>query len=208
MALFGKDWNVLTLTFERADLLRVNGNRTKGLDANKIRDNARRHARTVYWAVFNQKGNVIEAEAGPGIERIPKPAAERLEKEWLKHECVKAVLELLQKGEQKAARVYPPADFAPPLAAASLPTSGSRTYTLIVDSGEGDEFESTLKLTQADDRISGTLVAPDGEEVDLRDAQIVAGQISFEFTLGSGAEAVSLRFQGTIRRDTVKGTFA
>lgn len=207
MALFSKDWNVLTLTFERADLLRVNGNRTKGLDANKIRENARRHARTVYWAVFNQKGNVIEAEAGPGIERVPKSAAERLEKDWLKHECVKAVLELLQKGEQKAARVYPPADFAPAAAPTPPPTSGTRTYTLIVDSGEGDEFESTLKLIQSDDSVSGTLVAPDGEEVPLREAQVVAGKISFEFTLGSGSEAVSLRFQGAIRRDTVKGSF-
>ena len=207
MALFGKDWNVLTLTFERADLLRVNGNRTKGLDANKIRDNARRHARTVFWAVFNQKGNVIEAEAGPGIERIPKSAAELLEKEWIKHECVKAVLELLQKGEQKAARVYPPGDFAPPAAVAPPPTTATRSYTLIVDTGEGDEFESTIKLTQSDNGISGTLVAPDGEEVPLREAQITAGQISVEFTLGSGSEAVSLRFQGSIRRDTVKGTF-
>ncbi|OYV81246.1 MAG: hypothetical protein B7Z73_18300 [Planctomycetia bacterium 21-64-5] len=205
MALFGKDWNVLTLTFERADLLRVNGNRTKGLDANKIRDNARRHARTVYWAVFNQKGNVVQAEAGPGIELVPKPAAERLEKEWLKHECVKAVLELLKKGEAKAARVYPPGDFAPP-APPPIPAT-SRTYTLVVDTGDGDEFESTLKLTRSGDVISGTLVAPDGEEVPLREAFLAADKLSFEFTLGAGAEAVSLRFQGTIRRDTVKGTF-
>ncbi|MGH7139845.1 MAG: hypothetical protein ACREHD_29245, partial [Pirellulales bacterium] len=60
MALFGKDWNVLTLTYERADLLRINGNRTKGLDANKIRENVKRHARTVYWAAFDQKGKVLQ----------------------------------------------------------------------------------------------------------------------------------------------------
>ena len=205
MALFGKDWNVLTLTFERADLLRVNGNRTKGLDGNKIRDNAKRHARTVYWAVFDQRGKVLKSEAGPGIELVAKAAAERLEKEWTKHESVKAVLELLQKGEMKAARVYPATDFAAP-AAAPTPTA-NRTYKLVVDSGEGDEFESTLKLTQSIEGLFGTIVAPDGDEVPIRDAHLALGQLSFEFTLGSGADAVSLRFSGLVRRDTVKGTF-
>lgn len=205
MALFGKDWNVLTLTFERADLLRVNGNRTKGLDASKIRDNAKRHARTVYWAVFNQKGKVQESEAGPGAELIPKSSVEKLLKEWLKHPTVLEVLDLLQKGEMKAARVYPPGDFLPP--ASQAPAAVERTYKLVVASGEGDEFESTLKLTQSLEGLLGTLISPDGEEVPIRDANLVAGKLSFEFTFGSGPDAVSLRFHGTVRRDTVKGTF-
>ncbi|HEV3344023.1 MAG TPA: hypothetical protein VG125_26855 [Pirellulales bacterium] len=204
MALFGKDWNVLTLTFERADLLRVNGNRTKGLDGNKIRDNAKRHARTVYWAIFNQKGKMQDAEAGPGIELLPKPAVEKLNREWLKHPVVQEVLELLQKGEMKAARVYPPADFLPSTPEVS---AVERTYKLVVASGEGEEFESTLKLTQSLEGLLGTLVSPDGDEVSIRDASLVAGKLSFEFTFGYGAEAVALRFHGTVRRDTVKGTF-
>ncbi|HVX14504.1 MAG TPA: hypothetical protein VHC22_25175 [Pirellulales bacterium] len=205
MALFGKDWNVLTLTFERADLLRVNGNRTKGLDANKIRDNAMRHARSVYWAVFDQRGKVLKSEAGPGIDLISKSAAERLKQDWVKHESVQAVLEMLQKGEVKAARIYPASDFAAP--AAAPPTKADRTYKLVVDAGEGDEFESTLKLIQSIEGLFGTLISPDGDEVPIRDAQLTAGQISFEFTLGSGEEAVSLRFRGLVRRDVVKGSF-
>ena len=47
--LLGKDWNVIAVTF-RPHLYRVNGNRTKGQDANKIRENVKRHARTIYWA--------------------------------------------------------------------------------------------------------------------------------------------------------------
>jgi hypothetical protein len=205
MALFGKDWNVLTLTFERADLLRVNGNRTKGLDANKIRENAKRHARTVYWAVFNQSGKLLESAAGPGVELVPKPSAERLEKEWTKHESVKAVLELMQKGEMKAARVYPPADFA--VKDAAPPAATNRTYKLVVDSGEGEEFESTLKLVQSIEGLYGSLIAPDGDEVQIREAHLAAGKLTFEFTLGTGDEAVSLRFHGNVRRDEVKGTF-
>lgn len=205
MALFTKDWNVLTLTFERADLLRVNGNRTKGLDANKIRDNAKRHARTVYWAVFNQSGKVIENEAGPGIELVPKSSAEKLEKTWTEHETVKEVLGLLQRGEMKAARVYPPADFLPPKS--EEPAKSERTYKLVVESGDGDEFESTLKLIQSAEGLLGSLISPDGDEVFIRDAHMALGKLSFNFTLGLGEEAVSLRFHGTVRRDTVKGTF-
>jgi hypothetical protein len=205
MALFGRDWNVLTLTFERADLLRVNGNRTKGLDANKIRDNAKRHARTVYWAVFNQKGTVQDAEAGPGVELIPKSAVEKLHKEWLKHPTVLEVLDLLAKGEMKAARVYPPGDFLPATPEVAPPVE--RIYKLVVASGEGEEFESTLKLTRAVEGLLGTLISPDGEEVSIRDATLLAGKLSFEFTFGTGPDAVSLRFQGNVRRDTVKGTF-
>ncbi len=205
MALFGKDWNVLTLTYERADLLRVNGNRTKGLDANKIRDNAMRHARSVYWAVFDQRGKVLKNEAGPGVDLISKSAAAKLKEEWVKHETVQAVLEMLQKGEVKAARIYPASDFAAP--AAAPPPKPERTYKLVVDAGDGDEFESTLKLIQSIEGLFGTLISPDGDEVEIRDAQMAAGQISFHFTLGSGAEAVSLRFQGLVRRDVVKGSF-
>lgn len=205
MALFGKDWNVVTLTFERADLLRINGNRTKGLDANKIRDNAKRHARTVFWAVFDQKGKVLDSAAGSGVELVAKASVERLEKGWTSHAAVKEVIELLRGGEMKAARVYPPADFVVQEAAA--PAASDRTYTLLVDSGDGEEFESTLRLIQSIEGLFGTLVAPDGDTVPIREANLTAGKLTFEFTIGSGPEAVSLRFNGLVRRDVVKGTF-
>lgn len=205
MALFGKDWNVVTLTFERADLLRINGNRTKGLDANKIRDNAKRHARTVFWAVFDQKGKVLDSAAGSGVELVAKASVERLEKGWTSHAAVKEVVELLRGGEMKAARVYPPADFVVQEAAA--PAASDRTYTLLVDSGDGEEFESTLRLIQSIEGLFGTLVAPDGDTVPIREANLTAGKLTFEFTIGSGPEAVSLRFNGLVRRDVVKGTF-
>lgn len=205
MAIFGKDWNVVTLTYERADLLRINGNRTKGLDANKIRDNAKRHARTVYWALFDQKGKVLDTAAGPGVDLVAKASVERLEKAWTSHATVKEVVDLLRGGEMKAARVYPPADFVVQEPAAS--SSTDRTYKLLVDSGEGEEFESTLKLIQSVEGLYGTLVAPDGDTVPIREASLTAGKLTFEFTLGSGADAVTLRFNGLVRRDVVKGTF-
>jgi len=238
--LLGKDWNVVTITFERADLFRINGNRTKGRDANKIRDNAKRHARTIYWAVFNQKGKVIES--GPGVygANIPAATLELVTREVLgANESVLGVLEQLQKGESdKAAKILelpenkpaepatPPAAKTPAAkapaatrpaatnpAAAAAPAAprqqeSTSVYRLVVASDEGDEFESSLKLIDRDGQLSGTLLAPDGEAAPIERARRDGAALSFEFKLGAGEEALSLRFQGTIDKDLVKGTFS
>lgn len=233
--LLGKDWNVVTITFERADLFRINGNRTKGRDANKIRDNAKRHARTIYWAVFNQKGKVIES--GPGVygANIPAATLELVTREVLgANESVLGVLEQLQKGESdKAAKILElpenkPAEAAPPAAAktpaakapaATKPAAAAAgpaprqqestsVYRLVVASDEGDEFESSLKLIDRDGQLSGTLLAPDGEAAPIERARRDGAALSFEFKLGAGEQALSLKFQGTIDKDLVKGTFS
>jgi hypothetical protein len=232
--LLGKDWNVLTITFERADLFRINGNRTKGRDAAKIRDNAKRHARTIYWAVYNQKGKLLES--GPGVysANIPAAVLEQITRELPTNESVKNVLEQLQKGESdKAAKILemdepkkaepaPPPPAAPKAPAASKPVAAAASkpvaaaassettnvYRLIVASGEGDEFETSLKLVDRNGRLSGALVAPDGEAAPIESARREGSALSFEFSLGAGDQAMSLKFQGMIENDLVKGTFS
>lgn len=226
--LLGKDWNVLTITFERADLFRINGNRTKGRDANKIRDNAKRHARTIYWAVYNQKGKLLESGPGAYSANIPAAVLEQVSRELLTNESVKSVLEQLQKGESdKAAKILemeaakpeaappPPAASkaaagAKPAAAAATPAPSETTnvYRLIVASGEGDEFESSLKLIERNGRLSGTLIAPDGEAAPIERARREGSTLSFEFSLGTGDQAVSLKFHGAIEKDLVKGALS
>lgn len=233
--LLGKDWNVLTITFERADLFRINGNRTKGRDANKIRDNAKRHARTIYWAVFNQRGKLLDSGPGPYGSMIPAATLEQISRELPKNASVLNVLEQLQKGHSdKAAKILeldekpeqestaaPAAKEAAPKeaaskaaarkpapAAAAAPRETTNVYRLIVASGDGDEFESSLKLVDHNGRLSGTLVAPDGEVAPIEGAQRQGSSLSFGFSLGAGEEALSLRFQGTIERDLVKGTLS
>ncbi len=104
--LLGKDWNVLAFTFERADLYRINGNRTKGRDASKIAENVKRHARTIYWAIFNQKGKLLDSGPGPYSGMVPAATLERLMREAPNNETVQAVLTQLQRGESdKAAKI-------------------------------------------------------------------------------------------------------
>ena len=65
----GKDWNVVGIIFERPDLYRVNANRGKGGQATTIRDAVKGHDRTIVWAVFDQKGGLLECQPGPGANR-------------------------------------------------------------------------------------------------------------------------------------------
>ena len=61
MGLFSrKDWNVIAVIFERADLYTVAGQRAKGGDADKARDGVKLHKRAVFWAVFDQKRAFVE----------------------------------------------------------------------------------------------------------------------------------------------------
>jgi hypothetical protein len=72
MGLFGsKDWNIVAIIFERPDLYRVNGNRGRGREATTMRDAAKKHPRTIFCAVFDQKGAFLEGEAGSGATAIP-----------------------------------------------------------------------------------------------------------------------------------------
>ncbi len=68
MGLFSrKDWNVLAVIFERADLYTVAGQRAKGGDADKARDGVKGHKRAVFWAVFDQSGHF--SRGGRGVAR-------------------------------------------------------------------------------------------------------------------------------------------
>jgi len=110
----GKDWNVVAIIFERPDLFRVNGNRGKGGEAVKIRDAVKGHERTIFWAVFDQKGAFLEGATGQGATNVPSPVVQKLTREMATLSTVREVLAILEKGkEAKVAKPlawggYPP----------------------------------------------------------------------------------------------------
>ena len=118
MGLFGKrrDWNVIAVMFETKAQYRVNGNRAKGGAAKTVRDGARKHERTIFWAVFDQKGAFLEGEPGPGRLFVPAETLAKLTRELPTIKTVQDILAILEKGQtDKAAKGlvwtgYPPAD--------------------------------------------------------------------------------------------------
>jgi len=96
----GKDWNVVGIMFERPDLYSVNGNRGKGGNATTIRDAVKGHARTILWAVFDQKGAYLEGAPAQGANNIPAPAVQQLIREMATNSTVREVLSILEQGKQ------------------------------------------------------------------------------------------------------------
>ncbi len=100
MGLFGlKDWNIVAIIFERPDLYRVNGNRGKGSEAATIRDNVKKHPRTIFWSVFDQKGAFLEGGPGTGAQSIAATTLQRLVREVASNPTVREILSALEKGK-------------------------------------------------------------------------------------------------------------
>jgi hypothetical protein len=101
MGLFSKkDWNVIAVIFERHDLFCINGNRAKGKQAVVVRDGAKNHDRTVYWAVFDQKRSFVEGAPGPGCNTINTTVLKKLIRDLPKLKTVQAVLIELESASQ------------------------------------------------------------------------------------------------------------
>jgi hypothetical protein len=101
MGLFSgtKDWNVVAILHEKKGHFQVNGNRAKGPNAEKVREVAKRHSRTVFWAVFNQKRGFIEGGPGAGREMVTLETLQYIEKQIVKTKSVSQVLSLLEGGK-------------------------------------------------------------------------------------------------------------
>lgn len=109
MGLFSrKDWNVVAVIFERPDLFQINGQRVKGGAAEKARDGAKGHPRTIYYAVFDQKGALVEGGSGRGSNNVTPETMKRLEREIRFNRTIQEVLKALETGaEEKMAKQMP-----------------------------------------------------------------------------------------------------
>ena len=92
----GNDWNVVAVIFEKRDLYQLSGQRAKGKDSTKARDGAKAHPRTVFYAVFNQKGSFVEGGPGAGQHQVPGDVIKRLERELPKNRTVQEILKALE----------------------------------------------------------------------------------------------------------------
>lgn len=106
MGLFStKDWNVVAIIFERREMYRVNGQRCKGGEATKVRDNVKTFGRTIFWAVFDQKRSFLEGAPGLGEKMVTNDIVQRLKRELPTNMTVRQILEILEQGKlDKAAK--------------------------------------------------------------------------------------------------------
>ena len=86
---------------------------------------------------------MLEGSPGPYAALLPVPTMEKLVKDLPTNETLLHVLELLGKGgNDKAAKVL---EWEPPAVAVKAKEPDERVQ-LVVSMGEGEEFESSLKV--------------------------------------------------------------
>jgi len=109
MGLFNrKDWNLIAVIFERADLFQINGQRVKGSAADRAQEGAKSHPRTILWAVFDQKGTYLSGGPGKGANTVAADTVRRLERELRYNRTVLDILKALETGEsEKLAKPLP-----------------------------------------------------------------------------------------------------
>jgi hypothetical protein len=100
MGLFSrKDWNVVAIVFERQDRYQISAQRVKGGAAEKARDGAKRHPRTIYWGAFDQSGTLVESGPGQGANQVPREVIKSFDREIRTNRSILDVLKALETKE-------------------------------------------------------------------------------------------------------------
>ena len=104
---FGKkvDSNLVVVTYEGPQKLRLNGNRKKGREVASAKKGAAAHDGTVCWIEFSQGGMRLDQGKGPAAAKIGDAEAERILKDLPLHTVCKGVLRELEDGQDKIARI-------------------------------------------------------------------------------------------------------
>lgn len=101
-----RDWNIVAVTFEGPERLRLNGNREKGKRALDAKKGAANHSRTICWVVFDQEGKRLEGGLGMSADRLPPNQAERMLMSLPTNRIVLELVRELEQGRERVARPF------------------------------------------------------------------------------------------------------
>jgi hypothetical protein len=69
----------------------------------------------------------------------------------------------------------------------------------------GQTIETTYKLKQEGDKLTGTVTGRDGQETKIEDGTVKDGKVSFKVTRERNEQKFTLRFKGDLKGDSIKG---
>jgi len=69
----------------------------------------------------------------------------------------------------------------------------------------GQTIETTYKLKQEGDKLTGTVTGGDGQETKIEDGTVKDGKVSFKVTRERNEQKFTLRFKGDLKGDSIKG---
>jgi len=71
----------------------------------------------------------------------------------------------------------------------------------------GDQTrEQTLNLKLEGDKLTGTMLGRDNQEIPIEDATFKDGTVSFKVTRERDGQKFTIKYQGKVSGDTIKGT--
>ncbi len=70
---------------------------------------------------------------------------------------------------------------------------------------DGETIETTLKLKMKDGKLTGHILGRDNREVEIKEAKFKNGEISFQVTREFGGQEVTIKYNGKLEKDTIKG---
>jgi hypothetical protein len=80
--------------------------------------------------------------------------------------------------------------------------TGTWKYTVTVN---GQERETTLKLKQDGDKVTGTITGRDGKDHPIEDGTYKDGEVSFKVTRERDGQKFTMKYSGKVEGDTFKG---
>jgi hypothetical protein len=81
--------------------------------------------------------------------------------------------------------------------------TGTWKWTRKNQNGDEQEIKATLK--QDGEKLTGKLMPPNGNEVEIKDGKVKDGEVSFQITFNRNGEDVLVKFKGKLEGDKIKG---
>ncbi len=79
------------------------------------------------------------------------------------------------------------------------------TWKSVFKTPDGKTFETTYKLKQEGEKLTGTVTGRDGKETKIEDGKVKDGKVSFQVTRERDGNQFTIKYEGELSGDAVKG---
>jgi hypothetical protein len=92
-----------------------------------------------------------------------------------------------------------------PSAWAQEKANPSGTWKWTFETPGGQKIDSSMKLKMEGDKLTGVVIGRDNQETKIENAQIKGNEISFQVTRERDGQKFTIKYQGKVTGDTIKG---
>ncbi|MHB1422674.1 MAG: hypothetical protein ACYC3I_05655 [Gemmataceae bacterium] len=83
--------------------------------------------------------------------------------------------------------------------------SATGTWKSSIKGPDGNNIEITYKLKQEGEKLTGTVKRGEGESKKIEKGKVKDGKVSFQYAVERDGNKFTVKYQGELRGDTIKG---